>query len=69
MKTLLAIGDNGDWDSFLKFYRNKGLFKKMLLRGKEMWPCGEFIEFERDFRENDKGFRSYPIDRFLRALK
>jgi len=28
MKTLLAIGDYKDWDSYLKFYRQKRLFKK-----------------------------------------
>ena len=28
MKTLLAIGDFCDWDSFKKFYRQRRLFKK-----------------------------------------
>ena len=49
-------------------YREKDLMRKMLLKGLRIFPQGEFIEFERSFVENDKGFRSYPIKKFLRFL-
>lgn len=45
-------------------HRNKGLIRRILLKGLRVWPNVEYIQFEREMKDT-KGLRAYPVKRFL----